>query len=198
MVGMDKQIYLDYMATTPVDPRVRDAMLSCLCSDGCFGNPASNTHLYGTQAHQRVEHARAQVAHLINADPKEIVWTSGATEADNLAIIGAVRSYQRRGKHIITMATEHKSVLDSCHYLEAEGYEITYLPAQANGLLALDKLKAALRDDTVLVSIMAVNNETGVIQDLPAIAEIVKARGALLHSDMAQANGKIEIDVMNV
>jgi cysteine desulfurase len=190
-----EQIYLDYMATTPVDPRVAEAMQACLCLSGCFGNPASNTHRFGYEAKRKVEHARAQVASLINAEPKEIIWTSGATESDNLAIIGAAKSYQRKGKHIITMATEHKAVLDTCAFLETEGYEITYLKPESNGLLDLGKLEVALRDDTLLVSIMHVNNETGVIQNLQEISEVVKAKGVLLHTDAAQSNGKLKIDV---
>lgn len=192
---MTKHIYLDYMASTPVDPRVAEKMQACLTLAGCFGNPASNTHRFGIDAKQKVEHARAQVAATINASPKEIIWTSGATEADNLAIIGAALSYQRRGKHIITMATEHKAVLDTCRYLETQGFEVTYLKPEQDGLLDVDKLEAAMRNDTLLVSIMHVNNETGVIQDLAKIAEIVKSRGVLLHTDAAQSNGKLPIDV---
>lgn len=190
-----KGIYLDYMATTPVDPRVVSVMRECLCIEGCFGNPASSTHRFGYDAKRKVEHARAQVASLINADPKEIIWTSGATESDNLAIIGAARSYGRKGKHIVTMATEHKAVLDTCGYLETQGYEVSYLRPEPNGILDLQKLEDTLRADTLLVSIMHVNNETGVIQNLQKIAEIVKAKGILLHTDAAQSNGKLTIDV---
>ena len=192
------QIYLDYMATTPVDPRVAKAMSHCLTPAGCFGNPASNTHRFGYDAKQKAERAREQVANLINAQPKEIVWTSGATESDNLAIKGAAASYQRKGKHIITMATEHKAVLDVCGFLADEGYEITCLKPERNGLLDLAKLEAALRPDTLLVSIMHVNNETGVIQDLAAITELVKSKGVLMHTDAAQSNGKLSIDVQQL
>ena len=192
------QIYLDYMATTPVDLRVAEVMSQCLTLQGYFGNPASNTHRVGYAAKQKVEHAREQVAALINASPKEIVWTSGATESDNLALKGAVAAYHRKGKHIITMATEHKAVLDTCQFLASEGYEITYLKPERDGLLDLAKLETALRADTLLVSIMHVNNETGVIQDLAAIAELVKSKGALLHTDAAQSNGKLKIDVQQL
>jgi cysteine desulfurase len=192
---MADSIYLDYMATTPVDPRVIAKMNEYLGPEGCFGNPASNTHRFGCNAKQKIEHARAQVADLINADTKEIVWTSGATESDNLAIKGAVASYNRKGKHIITMATEHKAVLDTCGFLQDQGYDVTYLKPKRNGILDLQELSDAIRDDTLLVSIMHVNNETGVIQDLAAIADIVKSRGVLLHTDAAQSNGKLEIDV---
>lgn len=189
------QIYLDYMATTPVDQRVADAMAECLTREGCFGNPASNTHRIGYNAKQKVERAREQVAALLHAEPKEIIWTSGATESDNLAIKGAAAAYNRKGKHIVTMATEHKAVLDTCGFLAAEGYEITYLSPEHNGLLDLAKLEAALRPDTLLVSIMHVNNETGVIQDLAAITELVKSKGILMHTDAAQSNGKLALDV---
>lgn len=188
-------IYLDYMATTPVAEPVVDAMQACLSYEGEFGNPASSTHVFGVRAKKLVEQARGQVASLINADPKEIVWTSGATESDNLAIKGACEFYKRRGKHIITMATEHKAVLDTCHYLSGQGYEITFLKPAPTGRLSLDDLRAAIRPDTVLVSIMYVNNETGVIQDISGIAEIVKSHGVLFHVDAAQANGKLPIDV---
>lgn len=189
------RVYLDYMATTPVDPRVAEAMSNCLSLDGFFANPASNTHRFGYDAKQKVEQARAQVAELINANPQEIVWTSGATESDNLALKGVAHAYHRKGKHIITMATEHKAVLDTCAALADEGFEITYLQPETDGVLDLNKLEAAIRSDTLLVSIMHVNNETGVIQDLAAIAELVKSKGALLHTDAAQSNGKIKIDV---
>ncbi len=191
-------IYLDYMATTPVDPRVIESMNRCLGMDGIFGNPASNTHTFGYHAKQAAESAREQVAHLINAEPHEIIWTSGATEADNLAIKGVMASYDRKGKHIITMATEHKAVLDTCGYLETQGYEVTYLNPGQNGILDLQTLEDALRSDTVLVSVMQVNNETGVIQDLHKIADIVKSKGALLHTDAAQSNGKLLIDVKSL
>ena len=191
-------IYLDYMATTPVDPRVIEAMHSCLGLTGDFGNPASITHAFGMAAKQRVTDARAQVAALINADPLDIIWTSGATESDNLALKGASHFYQRRGRHIITMQTEHKAVLDTCAYLATQGFEITYLKPQSNGLVDLQELADSIRADTLLVSIMLVNNETGIMQDLARIAEIVKARGVLLHTDAAQANGKIQIDVKKI
>ena len=186
------------MATTPVDPRVIEAMHSCLGLTGDFGNPASITHAFGMAAQQRVTDARAQVAALINADPLDIIWTSGATESDNLALKGASHFYQRRGRHIITMQTEHKAVLDTCAYLATQGFEITYLKPQSNGLVDLQELADSIRADTLLVSIMLVNNETGIMQDLARIAEIVKARGVLLHTDAAQANGKIQIDVKKI
>ncbi len=165
-------IYLDYSATTPVDPRVASAMMECLTHEGNFGNPASRSHAFGWKAEEAVENARAQVAELVNADPKEIIWTSGATESDNLAIKGAAHFYSKNGKHIITLKTEHKAVLDTCRQLEREGYEVTYLEPKSDGLVDLDKLKAAIRDDTVLISIMHVNNEIGVVQDIKAIGEI--------------------------
>ena len=192
---MQEQIYLDYMATTPVDPRVIETMCLYLGPTASFGNPASTSHRFGISAKRVVETAREQVAALINADPKEIIWTSGATESDNLAIKGAAAFYQRKGKHIITMSTEHKAVLDTCGYLETQGYEVTYLDPDTNGLLDLQPLSDAIRDDTLLVSIMQVNNETGVIQDLARIADIVKSKGVLLHMDAAQSMGKLEIDV---
>lgn len=189
-----KPIYLDYAATTPVDPRVAAKMQACLMLDGVFGNPAS-LHVYGQDAKQAVEIAREQVASLIHADASEIIWTSGATEADNLAIKGAAQLYQRKGKHIVTMKTEHKAVLDTCLHLEKSGYQITYLSPESSGRLNLATFKAALRDDTILVSIMQVNNETGVIQDLDAISQLTAARGILLHVDAAQSTGKMLIDV---
>lgn len=191
----ERSIYFDYMATTPVDPRVAECMQHYLTLDGVFGNPASNTHSYGEQALQAVYAARCQVADLINASPQEIVWTSGATESDNLGIIGAARFYQRKGKHIITCKTEHKAVLDSCKALEREGFDVTYLKPQANGLVDLAELESALREDTILVSIMHANNEIGVIQDLAAIAALIKPRGIIFHVDAAQSAGKIPIDV---
>lgn len=192
---MVKPVYMDYMATTPVDPRVVEVMNHYLGPQCCFGNPASNTHRFGYDAKQSVEKARAQVAELIHAEPKEIIWTSGATESDNLAIKGAMASYARKGKHLITMATEHKAVLDTCKYLESEGYDVTFLKPERNGILDLQTLEDAIRDDTVLVSIMHVNNETGVIQDLQTLAELVKSKGVLFHTDAAQSNGKLSIDV---
>lgn len=188
-------IYLDYSATTPVDPRVAEKMCTYLTPDGKFGNPASRSHSFGWEADEAVEQARADVAALVNADPKEIVWTSGATESDNLAIKGAAHFYRKQGRHIVTVKTEHKAVLDSCRQLEREGFELTYLSPESNGLLDLGKLEAALRDDTTLVSVMHVNNEIGVIQDIAAIGEICRARKILFHVDAAQSAGKVPIDL---
>lgn len=188
------QIYLDYAATTPVDARVAKKMQACLTQEGVFGNPSS-MHSYGQTAKEQVEQARLQIAKFIHADPTEIIWTSGATESNNLAIKGAAQLYQGKGKHIITLTTEHKSVLDACQHLEKEGYWITYLRPASNGLLDANELIAALRDDTILVSVMHVNNETGVIQDIDAIAEITRKRGILLHVDAAQSAGKITLDM---
>ena len=196
---MKKPIYFDYSATTPVDPRVAEKMCQCLTLDGNFGNPASRSHEYGWKAEEAVEEARKQVADLVNADPKEIVFTSGATESDNLAIKGAAHFYQKKkGKHIVTCKTEHKAVLDTCRQLEREGFEVTYLDPEPNGLIDLDKLKAAIRDDTVLVSIMHVNNEIGVIQDIAAIGEITRERKVLFHVDAAQSAGKVPIDLQQM
>jgi cysteine desulfurase len=183
-----------------VDPRVADKMCSYLTPDGEFGNPASRSHPFGWHAEEAVEEARANVAALIGADPKEIVWTSGATESDNLAIKGVASFYGKKGKHIVTCKTEHKAVLDTCRQLEREGFEVTYLDPEPNGLLDLGKLEAAIRPDTILVSVMHVNNEIGVIQDLAAIGKITRERGVLFHSDAAQSTGKVPIDVnaMNV
>ncbi len=192
---MKLPIYMDYSATTPVDPRVADKMCSCLTLEGDFGNPASRSHAYGWGAESLVEEARRQVAALVNADPKEIIWTSGATESNNLAIKGAARFYQKKGKHILTCRTEHKAVLDSCRQLEREGFEVTYLDPEPNGLIDLDKLAAALRNDTSLVSIMHVNNEIGVIQDIAAIGDLTRARKILFHVDAAQSVGKLPIDL---
>jgi cysteine desulfurase len=188
-------IYMDYSATTPVDERVAEKMCTYLTRQGQFGNPASRSHQFGWQAEEAVQQARADVAQLINADPREIIWTSGATESDNLAIKGVAHFYKKNGKHIITLKTEHKAVLDSCRQLEREGYEVTYLEPESNGLLDLDKFQNALRDDTILVSIMHVNNEIGVIQDIAAIGEICRARKIIFHVDAAQSAGKIEIDL---
>lgn len=188
-------IYLDYSATTPVDPRVAEKMMKFLTPDGVFGNPASRSHAFGWQAEEAVEEARGHVAALINADPKEIVWTSGATESNNLAIKGAAHFNQRRGKHIITLKTEHKAVLDTCRQLEREGYEVTYLDPEENGIVDMAKLEAAMRDDTTVVSIMHVNNEIGVIHDLTAIGEMCRARKIMFHVDAAQSTGKVEIDM---
>ncbi len=192
---MTKPIYLDYSATTPVDPRVAEKMSQCLTVDQAFGNPASRSHAYGWEADELVKQARADVAALINADPKEIVWTSGATESDNLAIKGAAHFYKKKGKHIITLKTEHKAVLDTCRQLEREGYEVTYLDPESNGLLDLAKLEAAMRDDTILVSVMHVNNEIGVIQDIAAIGELCRQRDIIFHVDAAQSAGKVPIDM---
>lgn len=191
---MKMPIYLDYSATTPVDPRVADAMIPFLKEQ--FGNPASRSHAYGWQAEEAVETARQHVADLVNADPREIVWTSGATESNNLAIKGAALFYaETKGKHVITVKTEHKAVLDTCRDLERHGFEVTYLDVQEDGLVDLDTLKSAMRDDTVLVSIMAVNNEIGVIQDIEAIGNMCRERGIKFHVDAAQATGKIAIDL---
>jgi cysteine desulfurase len=197
---MRKPIYLDYSATTPVDPRVAERLCSYLTLEGEFGNPASRSHVFGWHADEAVEEARAQVAALIGADPKEIVWTSGATESNNLAIKGAAQFYKGKGKHIVTCKTEHKAVLDTCRHLEREGFEVTYLDPEQNGLVDLEKLEAALRPDTVLVSLMHVNNEIGVIQDLAAIGKITRSKGILFHTDAAQSAGKVLIDVnaMNI
>jgi len=186
-------IYMDYGATTPCDPRVVDAMIPWLREH--FGNPASRTHAYGWEAEQAVENARTQVAELIGADPREIVWTSGATESNNLAIKGAAHFYQSRGKHIITVKTEHKAVLDTVRELERQGFEATYLDVKDDGLLDLDALKAAIRPDTILISVMYVNNEIGVIQDIPTIGALCREKGIVFHVDAAQATGKIDIDL---
>ncbi|MCW8904264.1 IscS subfamily cysteine desulfurase [Sedimenticola selenatireducens] len=192
---MKLPIYMDYSATTPVDPRVAEKMCQYLTPDGMFGNPASRSHKFGWDADDAVEQARSDVAALLNANPKEIVWTSGATESDNLAIKGAAHFYQKQGKHIITSKTEHKAVLDTCRQLEREGFEVTYLDPEPDGLIDLGKLEAAMRDDTILVSIMHVNNEIGVIQDIEAIGELTRARKILFHVDAAQSAGKIPLDM---
>jgi cysteine desulfurase len=192
---MKTPIYFDYSATTPVDKRVATKMCDCLTIEGNFGNPASSSHEFGWKAEDAVDEARKNVAELINANPKEIVFTSGATESDNLAIKGIAHFYHKKGKHIVTCKTEHKAVLDSCRQLEREGYEVTYLAPEDNGLVDLDKLKAALRDDTILVSIMHVNNEIGVIQDIKAIGEITRERKIMFHVDAAQSAGKVPIDM---
>ena len=189
-------VYLDYSATTPVDPRVVDKMVPWLYDN--YGNPASRSHSYGWEAEAAVEQARADVAALVNADPREIVWTSGATESNNLSIKGAAHFYAERGKHVITLKTEHKAVLDPCRELEREGYEVTYLDVMENGLVDLEALKAAIRPDTVLVSIMFVNNEIGVIQPIEAIGEICREKGIIFHVDAAQATGKVEIDLQHL
>jgi len=189
-------IYMDYGATTPVDPRVVDAMVPWLREH--FGNPASRSHAWGWEAEQAVEQARGHVAALIGADPREIVWTSGATESNNLAIKGAAHFYQSKGKHLITVKTEHKAVLDTMRDLERQGFEVTYLDVQEDGLLDLDALQAAMRPDTVLVSVMFVNNEIGVIQDITAIGKMCREKGVILHVDAAQATGKVEIDLQSL
>ena len=186
-------IYMDYGATTPVDPRVVDAMIPWLREH--FGNPASRSHAWGWEAEEAVEKARGQVAALIGADPREIVWTSGATESNNLAIKGAAQFYKTRGKHLITVKTEHKAVLDTTRELERQGFEVTYLDVQPDGLLDLDAFRAAIRPDTILASVMFVNNEIGVIQDIPTIGAICREKGVIFHVDAAQATGKVEIDL---
>jgi cysteine desulfurase len=188
-----KPIYLDYSATTPVDPRVAAKMIPWLTEQ--FGNPASRSHAFGWEAEEAVENARAEVAKLVNCDPKEIVWTSGATESDNLAIKGAAHFYKTKGKHLITLKTEHKAVLDPMRELEREGFEVTYLDPEPDGLVDLAKLQAALRPDTILVSVMMVNNEIGVIQPIAEIGEMLRAKGIVFHVDAAQATGKVEIDL---
>jgi cysteine desulfurase len=189
-------IYMDYGATTPVDPRVVDAMIPWLREH--FGNPASRSHAWGWEAEEAVEKARQQVADLINADPREIVWTSGATESDNLAIKGAANFYKSRGKHLITVKTEHKAVLDTMREMERQGFEVTYLEVQEDGLIDLDRLKASIRPDTILISVMWVNNEIGVVQDIPTIGALCREKGIVFHVDAAQATGKVEIDVKKV
>lgn len=188
-------IYLDYAATTPVDPRVAEIMMQCLTLDGNFGNPSSNTHEFGFAAFEAVEKARADIATMLNADPKEIIFTSSGTEADNLAIKGLMQFHHNNGKHMITSKTEHKAVLDSCAALEKQGFEITYLKPLSDGLINLDDIKAAIRPDTLLISIMHVNNETGVIQDVDAIAKLAKQHGIYCHTDAAQSFGKLSLDV---
>ncbi|WP_434359078.1 IscS subfamily cysteine desulfurase [Parasalinivibrio latis] len=195
---MKLPIYLDYSATCPVDPRVAKKMMEYLTIDGTFGNPASRSHRFGWQAEEAVDEARENIANLLNADPREIVFTSGATESDNLAIKGAAHFYDKKGKHIITSKTEHKAVLDTCRQLEREGYEVTYMEPEANGLIDLQKLADTIREDTILVSIMHVNNEIGVIQDIEAIGELCRSRKVLFHVDAAQSAGKIEIDTQKV
>lgn len=192
---MKLPIYLDYAATTPADPRVASKMMQFLTLDGTFGNPASRSHRFGWQAEEAVDVARNQVAELINADPREIVFTSGATEADNLALKGAAQQHQARGKHIITSQTEHKAVLDSCAQLAREGFDVTFLQPGADGIVTPAMLEAALRDDTVLVSLMHVNNETGVIQDIAALGALCHARDILFHVDATQSVGKLPLDV---
>ncbi|MFZ6780569.1 IscS subfamily cysteine desulfurase [Undibacterium sp. Ji83W] len=188
-------IYMDYSATTPVDPRVADKMIPFLRAQ--YGNPASRSHMYGWDAEKAVEDARAQVADLVNADPREIIWTSGATESNNLALKGAANFYKAKGKHIITVKTEHKAVLDTVRELERQGFEATYLQPGDNGLITVEQLKAAIRPDTILVSVMWVNNEIGVIQPIAEIGELCREKGIVFHSDAAQATGKVHIDLEN-
>lgn len=189
-------IYLDYSATTPVDPRVAEKMIPYLVEK--FGNPASRSHAFGWEAEAAVEEAREEVAKLVNADPKEIIWTSGATESDNLAIKGAAHFYSGKGKHVITVKTEHKAVLDTCRELEREGFEVTYLDVREDDLIDLDVFRTALRPDTILVSVMFVNNEIGVIQPIAEIGEICRAKGIIFHVDAAQATGKVDIDLQQL
>ncbi|RBM49825.1 IscS subfamily cysteine desulfurase [Vibrio tarriae] len=195
---MKLPIYLDYSATCPVDPRVAEKMVQYMTMDGTFGNPASRSHRYGWQAEEAVDTAREQIAALLNADPREIVFTSGATESDNLAIKGVAHFYNKQGKHIITSKTEHKAVLDTMRQLEREGFEVTYLDPESNGLIDLAKLEAAMRDDTIMVSIMHVNNEIGVVQDIAAIGELCRSRKVVFHVDAAQSAGKVAIDVQEM
>lgn len=197
---MKQPIYLDYLASTPVDPRVAEAMMQCLTLDGNFANPASRSHIYGWKAEEAVENARRDVADLIGADPREIVWTSGATESDNLAIKGAARFLKQQGSHIVTSKIEHKAVLDTCAQLEREGFELTYLEPNAAGLITPEAVAAALREDTTMVSIMHANNEIATINDVAAIGAVCRERGIIFHVDAAQSTGKIAIDVeaMNI
>lgn len=195
---MQLPLYLDYSATTPVDPRVAEKMMACLTQDGNFGNPASRSHLFGWKAEEAVENARRNVADLIGADPREIVWTSGATESNNLAIKGAAHFYSKKGKHIITSKIEHKAVLDTCRQLEREGFEVTYLDPDVGGLISAEAVAAALREDTVVVSIMHANNEIGTINDIAAIGELCRENKVVFHVDAAQSAGKIEIDMASM
>lgn len=195
---MSKTVYLDYSATTPVDPRVAQKMSDCLLTEGNFGNPSSRSHVYGWRAEEAVEEARVQVASLFNCDPREIVWTSGATESDNLAIKGVAEHYGASRRHIVTSLIEHKAVLDTCAYLETRGFEVTYLEPQPSGLILADQVAQALREDTLLASIMHVNNEIGVINDIDAIGEVCRARGVYYHVDAAQSAGKIPIDLASL
>jgi cysteine desulfurase len=192
---MKTPIYLDYAATTPVDPRVAGKMVECLTMEGTYGNPASRSHVFGWEAEEAVENARAQVAALIGADPREIVWTSGATEADNLAIKGVVHANQKKGKHIITSRVEHKAVLDSCQQLEREGYEVTYLDPDEFGIVSPEKVADAIREDTTIVSLMHVNNELGSLNDIGAIGALCREHKIVFHVDAAQSAGKVAIDV---
>ena len=192
---MKQPIYFDYAATTPVDPRVAQKMSECLLAEGKFGNPASRSHKFGWEADEAVEQARRQVADLVNCDPREIVWTSGATESDNLAIKGVAHFYKKQGKHIITSKIEHKAVLDSCRFLEREGYEVTYLEPGVDGVITPQSVEKAIREDTILVSLMHVNNEIGVLNDIEAIGEITRAHKVFFHVDAAQSARKVDIDL---
>jgi len=195
---MKLPIYLDYASTTPVDPRVVTKMQECLSLEGNYGNPASRSHEFGWKAEEAVEGARANVASLVNCDHREIVWTSGATESDNLAIKGAARFYRKKGNHIITSKLEHKAVLDSCRQLEREGFEVTYLDPDATGIIKPEELVKNIKDETILVSLMHVNNEIGVINDIAALGEITRENGIVFHVDAAQSTGKVPIDLANL
>ena len=188
-------IYLDYAATTPVDPKVAEKMVQCLTMDGNFGNPASRSYRFGWMAEEAVDVARNQISDALNCDPREIVFTSGATESNNLAIKGVAEGYANNGKHIITVNTEHKAVLDTCEYLEKQGFKVTYLDVDTSGLVSLSQLEAAITTDTILVSVMHVNNELGVVQDISAIGELCRAKNILFHVDAAQSVGKLTIDL---
>ena len=192
---MKLPIYLDYSATTPADPRVAQKMSECLLADGNFGNPASRSHVFGWRAEEAVENARRQVADLVNADPREIVWTSGATESNNLAIKGIAKFYASKGRHLVTSKIEHKAVLDTCRQLEREGFEVTYIEPGEDGVITPALVEAALREDTILVSVMHVNNEIGTINDIAAIGELTRSKGILFHVDAAQSTGKVDIDM---
>ncbi|RAU16704.1 IscS subfamily cysteine desulfurase [Nitrincola tibetensis] len=192
---MMRPVYLDYAASTPVDPRVAEKMIACLTMDGNFANPASRSHIYGWRAEEAVEHARQQVAELLNTDPRSIVWTSGATESNNLAIKGAAHQWARKGKHLITSRIEHKAVVDTFRHLEHEGYEITWLQPDADGLIHVQQVSNALRDDTILVSLMHVNNEIGTLTDIAAIGDLCREHHVLFHVDAAQSIGKLPIDL---
>ena len=191
-------VYLDYFATTPVDPRVAERMMECLTVEGNFGNPASRSHVYGWRAEEAVERARREVADLLRADPREIVWTSGATESDNLAIKGVAHFHRRKGRHLVSSLIEHPAVLDSCRQLESEGFEVSYLRPGADGIVSPETLRGALREDTVLVSIMHVNNELGTINDIAALGAVCRERGVLFHVDAAQSAGKIVLDLQTL
>ena len=198
MNEIKKPIYLDYASTTPIDKRVADKMFEYMTMDGMYGNPASRSHSFGWDADEAVSQSRKHIADLINADPREIVWTSGATESDNLAIKGAAHFYKKKGKHIITLKTEHKAVLDACRQLEREGFEVTYMEPMSSGLLDFKELESEIREDTVLISIMHVNNEIGVIQDIEKIGELCRSKNIIFNVDAAQSAGKIEIDLQKI